>query len=486
MEINPAVTFKHDRSIMYAKRPKVLIVGAGLGGLTLGMLLHKTNIPFEIYERAAVVKPLGSAMFFNSTTAPLFKQCGIYDEFLSIGKYLSGIDMCSEDRKLSFKLGFAGHEEEFGAKGYIVTRPQLYDLLLRQIPAERVHMSKKVLTMEQGGNGVLLRFTDGTEAEGDILVGADGAYSAVRQNLYETLKAENKLPATDALPLPFSTVCIVGQTRPLTPEQFPDLGSEESVFSRVIGADKMYSWDTFTTAQNTVCYGAVLYLDEKTSREDGAFRNSEWGPEAAMAMCEQVKDFPIVCGGDKKLTLGDLFEWSDKGQISKVMLEEKVFTTWYGSRTVLIGDACHKMSPSGGAGASNAMHDAIALANRINGLPFHPIADEIEAAFKEYQNERIEWVKAAFESSKMMRNMVGQSMSSKITRTIIKRIPAWLMRKMESQQYCHRPQVAFLPLVEDNGTFRPGPQPSLAVKAPLENLTAESTANGSKSLTTVV
>ncbi|KAF8933055.1 hypothetical protein BGZ47_011061 [Haplosporangium gracile] len=58
---------------MYAKRPKVLIVGAELGGLTLGMLLHKAKIPFEIYERAAEVKPLGSAMYFNTTTASLFE-----------------------------------------------------------------------------------------------------------------------------------------------------------------------------------------------------------------------------------------------------------------------------------------------------------------------------------------------------------------------------------------------------------------------------
>lgn len=65
MEINPAVTFKHDRSVMYAKRPKVLIVGAGLAGLTLGMLLHKAGIPFEIYERAAEVKPLGNTLFLN-------------------------------------------------------------------------------------------------------------------------------------------------------------------------------------------------------------------------------------------------------------------------------------------------------------------------------------------------------------------------------------------------------------------------------------
>lgn len=59
MEINPAVTFKHHRSIMYAKRPRVLIVGAGLGGLTLGMLLHKAGIPFDIYDKAPEVKPLG-------------------------------------------------------------------------------------------------------------------------------------------------------------------------------------------------------------------------------------------------------------------------------------------------------------------------------------------------------------------------------------------------------------------------------------------
>ena len=59
MEINPAVTFKHDRTVMFSKRPKVLIVGGGLGGLTLGILLHKAGIPFEIYERVTEVKPFG-------------------------------------------------------------------------------------------------------------------------------------------------------------------------------------------------------------------------------------------------------------------------------------------------------------------------------------------------------------------------------------------------------------------------------------------
>jgi hypothetical protein len=95
--------------------------------------------------------------------------------------------------------------------------------------------------MDQGGNGVLVRFSDGTEAEGDILVGADGAYSAVRQGLYEKLKKANKLPPTDALPLPFSTVCLVGQTNPLTLDEFPNLALEKSQLINFIGTDKMYS-----------------------------------------------------------------------------------------------------------------------------------------------------------------------------------------------------------------------------------------------------
>jgi 2-polyprenyl-6-methoxyphenol hydroxylase-like FAD-dependent oxidoreductase len=117
----------------------------------------------------------------------------------------------------------------------------LYDLLRRQIPKERIHLGKKVLTTDQGGNGVLVRFSDGTEAEGDILVGADGAYSAVRQGLYAKLKKAKKLPASDALPLPFSTVCLVAQTRPLSVEEFPDLALEECQFRNTIGTDKMYA-----------------------------------------------------------------------------------------------------------------------------------------------------------------------------------------------------------------------------------------------------
>ncbi|KAF9922479.1 hypothetical protein FBU30_007368 [Linnemannia zychae] len=465
MEINPAITFKHDRSVMHAKRPKVLIVGAGIAGLTLGMLLNKTDIPFEIYERAPEVKPLGSAMYFNAATANIFRQCGIYEEFVSMGKQVFSMQLCNENREVNFSMSFEGQDKDFGANGYIVSRPKVYDLILRQIPKERIHFGMKVLSMDQGGNGVVLRFSNGTEAEGDILVGADGAYSAVRQSLYTQLKKKKQLPASDALPLPFSTVCVVGQTRPLTAEEFPDIAQEQCQYRKVTSSVSNYSWSTFTTAQDTVCWSSILYLNEATSKEHDSFRNSEWGPEAAAAMCEEIKDFPIVSGGDQKLTLEYLIERTPKNLISKVMLEEKVFKTWSSGRTVLIGDACHKFSPSGGVGATNAVHDAIVLANRINGLPFHPIIEEIEAAFNEYKTERIDWVMTGFNSSRFLRTMSGQNLSAKVLQQIVKYLPASFKRKGE---FGHRPQAAFLPLFNDTGRYPATYQPSLHVKAPQE------------------
>ncbi|KAG0375840.1 hypothetical protein BGX24_008599 [Mortierella sp. AD032] len=428
MEINPSITFKHDRSVMYAKRPKVLIVGGGIGGLTLGAILQKSDTPFEIFERTPEVKPLGSITSLSGAAAPLLKQLGIWDEFYALTRELSKVQVVvAPDLETQFAVSAPDNAiERYGAENRVLPRPKLHELLLRQIPKDRVHFGKKVLSTQQGGNGVSIRCTDGTEYEGDILVGSDGAYSAVRQNLYAQLRKENKLPASDGLPLPFLNVCLVGQTRRLTLEEFPDLAKTESQFKNILSKDKPYAWATFTTEQMTICYAVTQYLTAETSKDNDSFRNSEWGSEAAQAMCNEVRDFPIVSGRKEQLTMGDLFDWTPKEMISKVMLEEKVFKTWSNTRTVLMGDACHKFNPSGGSGAVNAIHDAIVLANYIHALPDHPIAQEIETAFVAYKKERIDHVERAFTASQAFRNMVDSGWKARLMRYLAKSMPSWV------------------------------------------------------------
>jgi hypothetical protein len=89
---------------------------------------------------------------------------------------------------------------------------------------------------------------------------------------------------------------------------------------------------------NTFCWGVVEYLNGETMKNHDNFRNSDWGPEAADAMCKTVASFPIPGSTNGKWTLGDLFDNTPPHLISKVMLEEKVFDTWYYGRTALLGD----------------------------------------------------------------------------------------------------------------------------------------------------
>lgn len=94
---------------------------------------------------------------------------------------------------------------------------------------------------------------------------------------------------------------------------------------------------TFTGKDNIVCWSVIQYLNKETSELNDTFRSTDWGSGLAEAMCREVQHFPIP-GGNGKLTLADLIVNTPRDQIAKVTLEEKVFESWYGGRTVLLGN----------------------------------------------------------------------------------------------------------------------------------------------------
>lgn len=97
---------------------------------------------------------------------------------------------------------------------------------------------------------------------------------------------------------------------------------------------------TFTGKDNIVCWSVIQYLNKETSEINDSFRSTDWGSGLAEAMCREVQHFPIP-GGNGKLTLADLIVNTPRDQIAKVTLEEKVFESWYGGRTVLLGNGTY-------------------------------------------------------------------------------------------------------------------------------------------------
>ncbi|KAF9582644.1 hypothetical protein BGW38_010936 [Lunasporangiospora selenospora] len=435
-------------------KAKILIVGAGLGGLVLAALLEKAGIEYEVFERAKKVIPLGSAISLGASIMPLFCQLGIEEVVKSKSKIILDC-LQHNDRAL--------------------------------VPAHKIHMATKVLTIDQdtaGGGGVTIYCSDQKSYKGDILVGADGAYSMVRQHLYEWLSSENRLPESDKELLPFTNICLVGTTNSMDPEEFPFLKREETHFMSIIGEAVPYSWVYFTVPDNRVCWMVVEHLEDKVYKPSSSSSpssstpapdsqnkiNVEWVPGAAQQMCDQTRHFRFPDG----TTIGDFIDRTDRDLISRVMLEEKMFETWYGGRIVLMGDACHKLHPSAGLGAVNAMHDAIILASRLYGLmgqpengsadgTLHYTVEGIEEVLKAYQDERKPLATISYEASQQMAQLLGRNWISRMVRKILNTLPEWFMYGFFDRLMAYRPQVTFLPLPKQPGSIPPAPQTSLAL-----------------------
>ncbi|KAG0334336.1 hypothetical protein BG000_008406 [Podila horticola] len=127
------------------------------------------------------------------------EQIGLFKDLLKISLPVTSTTLYKESLKKLTDIPFAESLRKIiGYDVLVFPRPEIYDLLLSRVPKERILLGKKVLSILQNKEGAMIRCSDGTHYHGDIIVGADGAYSAVRQSLYRQLTDENKLPACDA------------------------------------------------------------------------------------------------------------------------------------------------------------------------------------------------------------------------------------------------------------------------------------------------
>lgn len=122
---------------------------------------------------------------------------------------------------------------------------------------------KSLHNFDQDKKSVVVRFSDTTKYYCDILVGADGAHSKVRETMYRSRDGKGELASSDTAPLPYGCICLVGQTDVLDPEEFPDLKNESCKDYSVLGTNSKYSvsfmWASWQSKTYSLAYFTAMH-----------------------------------------------------------------------------------------------------------------------------------------------------------------------------------------------------------------------------------
>ena len=168
--------------------PKVLIAGAGIGGLVAGLALHQRGIDVEIFEQASELRELGAGVQLSANGTRVLIALGLEQEMQAIAAEPSGkeIRLFSTGRTWKlFDLG-ASSRAEYGAPYWMVHRGDFHRVLRDAFDARapgKLHLDSRCVGFEEGGDGIYLRLANGERRRGDVVVGADGVHSEIRRQI---------------------------------------------------------------------------------------------------------------------------------------------------------------------------------------------------------------------------------------------------------------------------------------------------------------
>ncbi|KAF9160602.1 hypothetical protein DFQ26_005365 [Actinomortierella ambigua] len=411
---------------------RVLIVGAGIGG-----------IPYMVIERTSTFRPLGSAISLSAAVQPLLEQLGLLDEINEASKPEQAAYFYDESLTRIGAVDAVFSKERYGYYVRMLSRPTLYNILLRRIPKEKILLGKRVIGVEQTETRAMVRCADQSVHEADVVVGADGAYSAVRQNMFRELDQRHKLRSSDAKPMAIDQECVVGTTEPLDPARFPIVGEEFSTLHIVLSVDRQYAFWAVPVEDNRLSWIIGHKLEDKDYRKQETFKSSEWGPEAAEEICSKVRHLNCPVSG----SIDEIINSTKPSLRSRVFLEEKLFKTWTSGRVVLLGD-----------GAMQAMFDAVSIANHLSELE-HSTVEAISTCFQAYYDERKKSAKDAVHGSRQVSTILSShGWAVDVARKVsLSYVPDWLVRLIRDKTSSVRPQAIFLQRVPDRGSVRAKP-----------------------------
>jgi salicylate hydroxylase len=334
---------------------KALIAGGGIGGVTAALCLLDAGIDVELYERSPALGEIGAGIQISPNGVKVLDRLGLTTALDAVAFRPEALEMRIGTSGLRlFSIPMRDEAvRRYGAPYYHIHRADLMSVLgdaLQTRAPHAVRLGRDIASFAQSSGAVELTLADGARATGDVLIGADGIHSRVREGLFGAEQprftgnvAWRLIVPAAALPngLVPPTACIwVGPGR--------------------------HAVTYYLRRGELVNFVGVV--------ERGDWRNESWTERGDKR--DLIADY---AGWSKPITAiieqaTDCYRWA--------LFDRDPLPKWSEGRVTLLGDACHPMLPFLAQGAVMAIEDAWVLARKLKGAP------DIPAALASYEAAR--------------------------------------------------------------------------------------------------
>jgi FAD-dependent urate hydroxylase len=159
---------------------KVIVIGAGMGGLTAALALRDAGYEVEVHDRARELSPAGAGVSLWSNGVKVLNRLGLGREVAQIGGLMEQMCYCAMTGEELTRFGLEPLVRAVGQRPYPVARTDLQKMLLDAVGAEKVQLGSTCVGVEQDDGTATAIFADGRRAQGDVVVAADGTHSVIR------------------------------------------------------------------------------------------------------------------------------------------------------------------------------------------------------------------------------------------------------------------------------------------------------------------
>lgn len=334
---------------------RAVIIGCGIAGPVVAMFLKRAGIEPVLYEAAPVPSDCeGSFLMVTSNGLGVLRTLGVIDDLAPDSVPCTGMTLRSSRGR---RLGQVRHDQGTGSVGSLLMSRGLLHRVLREEALRRgvaVEFGKRLADVEvTENNAVTARFTDGTLAHGDFLVGADGVNSVTR-----------RIIDPDGAPAAYTGRVSAGGFL-----QAPHIAATPNSLHLTLGRRAFFG-HLVRPSGEVYWFSDMAFPGQPTRRDLESISREEW------------KQRLLDLHGNDPGPIPDIVR-TLRGEFGVYPLcDLPPLSTWHSGPVVLVGDAAHATSPYGGQGASMAMESAMVLAKCVRDIP------ETERAFAAYQSLR--------------------------------------------------------------------------------------------------